>query len=298
MTIRHLKIFIAVAQYNSMSKAAKALFISQPSISQAIKEVEDYYGVQLFERLSKKLYITPSGELLLNYARHLIDSYDEMEISMHGSGQKSILHIGATITAGTCLLPSIIERFEQQNQVQTRVVVNNTSIIETMLLQSELDVGLIEGTQTHADLIRQPVFEDELVLVVGKNHPFYGRQTIRLEECQGQRFLVREVGSGVRDHVAQHLEAAGIVMEMAWECTNTETLKEAAKKGFGIAVFSDLMVQPELQEKTLHRIRVENMMFSRQICLVFHKNKFMSEPLLAFLSSCNAFSKELEHKVK
>ena len=93
MNIRHLKIFITVADCGKMSEAAEKLFISQPSVSQAIKEIEDYYGVKLFERLSKKLYITDSGKLLLRYARHIVGSFNEMESALKNSGENICLHI-------------------------------------------------------------------------------------------------------------------------------------------------------------------------------------------------------------
>ena len=83
MTIRHLKIFTAVADYGGMSKAAKMLHISQPSISQAVSELEKHYGVKLFERLSQKIYLTKEGELMLSFSRHILDSFDHMEAAMN-----------------------------------------------------------------------------------------------------------------------------------------------------------------------------------------------------------------------
>ena len=83
MTIRHLRIFVAVVKEGKMGIAAKSLFISQPSVSQAIKEIEDYYGIKLFERLSKKLYITENGQLLFQYAQHILQSFDEMEVNLN-----------------------------------------------------------------------------------------------------------------------------------------------------------------------------------------------------------------------
>lgn len=121
MTIRHLRIFIMVAESGSMTMAAKLLFISQPSVSQAIREIEENYGVKLFERLSKKLYITESGQLLLEYARHIVKSFDEMEVELKNTGKSIRLRIGATITVGTCMLPPMIQEFEKK---QKDVVVN------------------------------------------------------------------------------------------------------------------------------------------------------------------------------
>ncbi|MGL5694691.1 MAG: LysR family transcriptional regulator, partial [Peptostreptococcaceae bacterium] len=153
MSIRHLRIFIMVAECGKMSVAAEKLFITQPSVSQVIKEIEDYYGIRLFERLSKRLHITESGELLLKYAKHIVESFDDMERILKYKGQHVSLRIGATITVGNCILNDIIDKVEKENpQISTKVTINNTDIIENMLLNSELDVAIVEGIISHKDL--------------------------------------------------------------------------------------------------------------------------------------------------
>ena len=110
MTIRHLRIFIAVAETGKMGLAAKQLYIAQPTVSQVISDMEKSYGVKLFERLSKKLYITPQGDRLVAYARHIVSLFDEMERSMRNSSAQVLLRVGATITVGACVLSPIIRR--------------------------------------------------------------------------------------------------------------------------------------------------------------------------------------------
>ena len=108
MTLRHLTIFIKVADLGGMNKA-KALHISQPSISQAVSELERYYGVKLFERLSQKIYLTKEGELLLFFSRHIVDSFSKMEETMHQAVKKSQLQIGCSVSVGTCLINGILD---------------------------------------------------------------------------------------------------------------------------------------------------------------------------------------------
>ncbi len=109
MTIRHLKIFMAVADYGGMSKAAKMLHISQPSISQAVSELEKHYGVKLFERLSQKIYLTKEGELMLSFSRHILDSFDHMEAAMNRAVETTSLRIGCSVSVGTCLINDILD---------------------------------------------------------------------------------------------------------------------------------------------------------------------------------------------
>ncbi len=181
MTIRHLRIFIAVAEAGKMGLAAKQLYIAQPTVSQVISDMERSYGVKLFERLSKKLYITPQGERLLSYARHIVSLFDEMERSMRNSSAQVLLRVGATITVGACVLSPIIHRYEELFPLsQVQVFVDNTRLIEEMLLESQLDVALVEGLVESPDLCTLPVIEDELVLACAPITPLpSGRPSIR-----------------------------------------------------------------------------------------------------------------------
>lgn len=284
MTIRHLRIFVAVAKEGKMGLAAKTLFISQPSVSQAIKEIEDYYGIKLFERLSKKLYMTETGERFLQYARPIIESFDEMEMNLRNVSEKVNLRIGATITAGSYLLDPVITLFEKENpEVKVKVVVNNTHVLQEMLLNSQLDIGIIEGKVTTPDLIKQSVCNDPLVIAVGKDHPFYHKGTLKIQELEGQYLICREEGSGIRSLFLRILEEHQVNMEVKWECTNTQAIKAATIAGQGIAVFSVRTIEKEIKEETLHMIQLEGIHLSREICVVSHKDKFLSKHLIRFL---------------
>ena len=107
MTLRHLEIFLAVAETGSMRKAAEQLYISQPTVSGAIRELEEEYDVLLFERLNQRLFITPEGRQLTIYARELLSLFHEMEYTLRHSSDHAILRIGATLTVGTCVLPAV-----------------------------------------------------------------------------------------------------------------------------------------------------------------------------------------------
>lgn len=126
MTLRHLEIFLAVAETGSMRKAAEQLYISQPTVSGAIREMEEEYDVLLFERLNQRLFITPEGRQLTIYARELLSLFHEMEYTLRHSSDHAILRIGATLTVGTCVLPEILRQLEEQKHIPTSVQVENT----------------------------------------------------------------------------------------------------------------------------------------------------------------------------
>lgn len=284
MSIRHLRIFIMVASLKNMSAAAEKLFITQPSVSQAIKEIEQYYGVKLFERLSKKLYLTESGEYLLRYATHIVQSFDEMENMMRNKSDNIALRIGASITVGSCLLNQILNQLEEKNnKITTQIYVRNTREIEKMLLDSELDVALVEGTVISKDLISKPVYQDKLIIVVGKGHKFYNRDEISIKELQGEDIISREEGSGSKIIFDNILKSNQIEVNIKWSSTDTGAIKDAVLESRGLAVLSRLMVEKELKKGTLHQVSLKEVSMFREIFVVYHKNKFMSESLKCFL---------------
>ncbi len=290
MTIRHLEIFITVADCGKMRLAAEKLYISQPSVSQAISDIENYYGIRLFERLSKKLYITENGEKLLKYARHIVGTFKDMEIDMKNAGNDLCLRIGGTVTVGTCILSPMIKVFERENPgVSTRVTVNNTTVIENMLLNSTLDIAIIEGETLSPDMIKTPIYQDKLVLVCGSHHPIVNMNEITIEDLVGQDFITREQGSRDRNIFEQFLKEQGITVNVKWTSTNTEAIKNAVMAGQGLAVLSSIMITKELLQGNLKVVHINGINIKRDICMVYHKDKFISDHMKKFLQVCKSY---------
>lgn len=280
MTIRHLKIFKTVADLGGMSKAAKELHITQPSISQAIAELEKYYGVKLFERLSQKIYLTKEGELMLSFSRHILDSFEQMEAAMNQAVEKSSLRIGCSVSVGTCLIEEILDEAKERiPQCQISVIVTNSSEIEQLILANEVDVGIVEGILKNKDLVITPVCEDELVLVCNMNHPLAKETMVTLDMLQGQDYASRESGSAERNQYEKLFEDAGLQLNRVFCSTNTEAIKNAVIHGRGIAVFSRRMVKQEVERGEMVVIPVRNVAVKRNIDFVMHKNKYISNEI-------------------
>ena len=285
MTIRHLKIFIAVAQTGKMGAAAKQLYISQPTVSQVIAEIEETYGVKLFERLSKKLYITKEGQKLLDYARHITALFEEMERDLHYASNHPSLRIGATITVGSCVLPQMVRDFERNHPTTTvEVLVDNTQVITENILSSQLDFGLVEGQVTNPDLISRPVLEDELVLICGREHPFWNRKRICLADLQNQPFVLREPGSGTRERLESVLRQHNIGIQAKWVCHSADSILEAVSQGQGLSVLSRRLAEQAALNKELHILPIQDVKLLRTFNLVYHRNKFLSQPIQAFFA--------------
>lgn len=291
MTIRHLKIFITVAECGKMRKAAELLYISQPSVSQAIRELEEYYNVKLFERISQKLHITEEGTLLLSHAQHIVDSFENMELDMKNIGRSTKIRIGGSVSVGTHLMTDIIEYLENRiKNIDTFVTINNTFEIENMISRSELDVAIVEGIIKNPDIIKIPFYEDELVMVVGKNHPFYNKEQLTILNLEGQALLSRESGSSDRNQFEQFLAEHNINVIKKWTCTNTEAIKNAVINGKGIAILSKMLIEDECEKGLLKILNFKNVSIKRQIKLIYHKNKYISKPIEELIDICSNFN--------
>lgn len=287
MTLRHLTIFMAVVEAGGMNKAAKKLHLSQPSISLAIAELEEHYGVKLFERLSQRLYLTKDGELLLSFSRHILDSYKQMEDMMNQSVEKTQIQIGCSISIGTCLINDILDEIERVlPKCEFHVKVMNSSEVEQALLTNEIDIGLIEGFVVDECLTSIPMCKDELLIVCGKKHPFANKKKMTLELLHGQNYVSRESGSTERNQYEQFLEQNGIELNRIFCSTNTEAIKNAVIHGRGIAIFSKRMIDKEVEDGRLIILPIEDVHMIRDFHFVRHKNKYMSKALQIIQDIC------------
>lgn len=290
MTLRHLKIFVCVAECGGMTAAAQKLYVSQPTISQAIAELEKYYDVRLFERLSQKLYITDDGRKMLYYARHITDTFSDMENVMREMGENPRLNIGCSVSVGTCLVNRLLDLAEERlKKCRVNVTVNNTSCIEQMILSNEVDIGIVEGIVTDPDLVAIPVCQDKLVLVSGVNHRLAGRKGLQISDLEGEDFISREKGSSDRNQLERLLEEKKVMLNRCWHCSNTEAIKNAVMHDRGLAALSSMMVEKECADGNLVTLDVEGLPVKRTINLIYHKNKYISPVIRIMIDVCEKY---------
>lgn len=287
MTIRHLQIFVAVADCGKMRAAAERLHISQPSVSQAVRELESYYNIKLFERLSQRIYITETGKKLLPYARHIIDSFETMEGFINDTSSGNVIRVGGSVSVGTRLLPPMIKSLENEvPDVDVCVIVDNTAAIEGKIQRSELDIAVVEGIVRSDELVKKDIYDDELVLVVGPEHELFNHPGIKLKELTKHALISRESGSVERNQFEQFLLEHDIKMKNKWSCSNTETIKKAVLNGEGIAILSRMVIEKEIAAGEVRVLNVENTRMRRKIKLIYHKNKYISQSMKQFIGIC------------
>ena len=196
MTLRHMKIFVAVYQQKSITLASNSLHLAQPSVSLAIKELEEYYHIRLFDRLSRRIYPTENGHRFYEYALHIVSLFSEMENKIPAWDANAPLHIGSSITLGTCLLPSLVKAYqEQHSEIKIYVTVKNTGTIEQAVVDNQLDFALVEGTVTHPEIISEVFSADTLCMVAAPGHPLAANRTVTLADAASCPLLLREPGS-------------------------------------------------------------------------------------------------------
>jgi len=289
LTLRHLKIFVAVCDKMNMTAAAETLFMSQSAVSQAVSELERHYDVRLFERLSKKLYLTQAGQKLLSYARHMIRMDTEVEKDMKTLHESGSIRIGASVTVGAHVLPELVSRFNRCDpQTDIEVFENNTEIVENLILHDQIDIGLVEGETASPDILNLEFMEDELVLICGANHRFADIPVIKPYELEQENFIIREKGSGTRKTFEDRMTANHLTWKVSWTCNNADTIKMAVAQGLGVSVISRRAVVNEVKSGLLRIISIEGIRFERTFKIIYHKNKFLSEAMKKFIALCTS----------
>ena len=292
MTIKHLRVFNEVAESGKMSIAAAKFYLSQPTVSQIIKELEEHYGFLLFERLSKKLFITEEGKKLLYYSKQVVKQFDELESKMLESSKVQSFRIGSTITIGSCLINDIIKEFERiDDTVEIYSYVNNTQAIEDELLKANIDIALVEGVVKSSDLVSIPVVDDYLVLVCSKNHLLAESRHFTVEELKNQGFAMREKGSGTREQFENYISKQGISIKESVVANCPTALINAVIEQNCLAVLSVRLVEEQIKNGSIVVLKNECCAWNRSFSIVYHKNKFLSHSMVNFIQVASSFKR-------
>lgn len=282
MNIRHLRIFIEVAESGKMSIAAAKFYISQPSVSQMIRELETHYQTRLFERISQKLYITPNGRILLERARDIVARFDAMEEEMLHLSRVIPFRMGVTPYFDDSIVAEVMDSLNFRcPDNDFSVVSTSDSQIEQKLLSFDIDVGIMTGKSQNNDLINIPVAHDYLALICPKGHELYSRDHIRPEELDGQTFSLHEEGSYQRKMLDAMIHNCTINIHKRWESTSVSIIKKSVLKHNCLALTSALAFWDEIRTGQVHAYLIGDERQDLTIHLVYPKQKDLNKPLKA-----------------
>ncbi|ETA79760.1 LysR family transcriptional regulator [Youngiibacter fragilis] len=287
MTLRHLRIFVKVCETGSVTLAGEELFIAQPSVSLAISELESYYGIKLFDRISRRLQITESGKFFLQYATHITGLFDEMEKGLKNIDATGTIRIGSSVTIGNHLLPGYIKAFREiYPEIRIEAVVDNSDRIEEHVLKNRLDFALVEGS-VHSEYITGKRFmDDDLVVICSKDHILAGRDSVSPRELSSMDLLLRERGSAGRETLEGIFSAFGFEVRPTFESISTQAIVRAIEAGLGVSFLPYLLVKEDIEKGMVRMLKLEGASFERHFSIIHHKNKFITPGMQAFMDLC------------
>jgi DNA-binding transcriptional LysR family regulator len=284
MNLRRVEIFAKVCEIGGVTKAAEELSLAQPAVSQAIKEMEDYYGLPLFDRVGRRIELTETGKCALDYAKRILSLADEADETIQDKDKNGPVRVGSSVTIGTCLLPDLAKAFSLANpKAGLRVRIDDSLSLEKMVASNELDFALIEGPLSVSGLIETPFLRDDLAFV-GKTGGLLGEKTeIPLEKVASLPLLLREKGSGTRQLFESALFAKGVAVAPVWESISTEALIEAVKENLGVSALPRRLVAKELADGSLTEYGIKGIKLERRFSLIRREGKRLSEADMAFI---------------
>jgi DNA-binding transcriptional LysR family regulator len=298
MADRRLQVFMAVAKHRNFTRAADDLFMSQPSATFQIKQLEELYSTRLFDRRHGNVSLTPAGELVHSYAEKIMALSDEMESRLaEMSGElRGPLLIGASSTIAECLMPQVMSDFGAlYPQVRACLIVANSESVERRVAERTLDLGLIEAPPKQAGVACDICGGDELVVICAPNYPLTGTAGIDPQDLVEYEYISREPGSGTREVTEayfrnHHIEPGTLKTQM--ELGSPESLKAVVKLGLGFAIVSRLVVEQKQGAASL-RIMPLKPALKRGFNLIYPQDRFRSRLASTFIDFAKNKLREL-----
>ncbi|AXN41413.1 LysR substrate-binding domain-containing protein [Peribacillus butanolivorans] len=277
MKLENLRMFCLVVDEGSISQAARLSYLSQPAVTRQIHQLENFYSTLLFDREEGRLRVTEAGKLLYPFAKAIVNDFNHSkEVIQQSTGAYNTnLIVGASLTIGEYLLPSLLGKFKkQQPEVKVTLTIKNTPRVLEDLSNDVIDLALVEGLVENTDFIVEKFADDELILVCPSDHPWKDRKEIQVEELGNERMIWRESISGTRLIVENMLREHGVLekIESYMEIGSTQAIKSAVESGLGISILPRLTVARELDQGFLREVGISRIDITRNLWLV-RKNK-------------------------
>lgn len=276
MDFHHLKVFISVYKNRSFSKAAKEIFLTQPTISEHIKTLEEDLKCNLFDRVGRKIIPTKEADILYEESLNLINRIENLKESIQKFRESPSGNIvmGTSNIPGTYILPSLITDFKSSYpEINIQIDISDSLEVINKILSYDIILGLV-GTQINNPLLRYtPFMEDELVIASAN---FIKKESIAPEELLDNPFIMRESGSGTRKETKKFLKEIGIdesQLKIVCILGSTDAVKQAIKNGLGLSILSIHSIKDEMECGKLKAIRINGHKMKRNFYIVTHNKR-------------------------
>jgi DNA-binding transcriptional LysR family regulator len=285
LNLRQLEVFAATARSGSTRAAADHVARSQSAASAALTELERTLGVDLFDRVGRRLVLNENGRVLMPLAASLLDQSAELEHLFTGA-HEAPLRVAASLTIGEYLLPDVLARWQAAHPASpVQLMIANTRDVIAAVAAFDVDVGFIEGPQTHPHLRVQPWLTDELVVIAAPTHALAGRHA-SARQLREAVWALREAGSGTREAADRWLLEHVGPLQVAFELGSVEAIKRVVAAGEALGCLSREAVARELAQRTLVELTTRLPRATRRLAIVLHRDKRLGRGAEAFVRHC------------
>lgn len=286
--LRQLEVFVATARAGSTRAAAERVARSQSAASAALAELESALGVALFDRVRQRLVLNEQGRALLPRAASLLDQALELQQAF-GAGQATPLRLAASMTIGEVLLPELVAGWQARHPAgPVQLQIGNTREVIAAVTELQVDLGFIEGAQTHPDLALLPWRHDEMVVVAAAGHPLAQLRRVPREALRQARWVLREPGSGSRELAERWLIEHLGQIDLAFELGSLEAIKRLVAAGTGLACLSEHAVASAVADGSLVVLKTTLPPVRRRLAIVTHRGRRLGRATEDFLQHCLA----------
>jgi DNA-binding transcriptional LysR family regulator len=291
MDLHKLAVYCKVIEFKSFTRAAEAMFLTQPTVSEHIRALEQETGQHLINRLGREINVSEAGNILYSYARKMLHLQQEaLEALGHYSGNLAgRMAIGAGTIPGAYILPEKIGAFKKKYpDINITLRIAGSRTIAGEILSGELEMGILGAQWRESGLVWQEIFSDELILAVAADHPWAKGPEVTMKQLAAEPFIMRDHSSGTRRAVAKIPEQNGVNpahLHVVAEMGSTEAIRQSIKASIGVSILSSQAVRDDIAHGSLVEVAIQGVKMVRPFYMVTRKNKAISPLCTAFIES-------------
>jgi DNA-binding transcriptional LysR family regulator len=287
MDFYQLTYFKKVVETGSVSRAAEELLLTQPAVSKQIRGLENELGERLFDRIGKKVFLTHAGEKLYTHVENILRSVADAKTAVRDLSEECSgeLIIGASDHISIHRLPGVLKSYITAfPKVDLKLRCHRSEAIHEMVAKNQVDLGVITLPQPEPNMIYKTIWKDRMSLIFVKNHPLASLNKIRLKDTINYGMILTETGTETRNNFDAAFALQGLRPNVSMEVAYIETIKALVRAGLGISILPDKAVESEVKSGELIKAKISDAKFSRDLGVVYLKNKFVSRPAKEFLN--------------
>ncbi len=289
---------LKVYETGNYTRAAEKLSLTQPAVSQHIKQIERELGTTVFDRSAGKIRPTPEGKLVIQYAERVVSLYENLQRSL-ADKKKAIDHlrVGVTHTSESNIVSEVLAQYaEQFDNMKITIQTDTINNLYDMLKTYKIDIAIVEGEVADPSINSVMLDTDSLVLCVSNEHPFAERSMVTIDELKKERMILRLPSSGTRNLFAAHLESRNLSLDdfnVTLEVDNIATIKDLIRRNYGVSILARSACVDELKKGKISVLPIENLSMLREVNILYHHTFKHTEVLQDIVRIYNETKKKM-----